>query len=186
MSLKIVILSDGLPCKVRQLGLFELDNVGREVLGVYKYTLLLATGQIVEDEYDIRALTYTPTAPDIPIEEINPNSPEHYQLKEFETYQCALAWEKQRIESYQGYCLDVTQYILEHCLNPEDRQRVITPEDWETVYQASLVPELTMEVLSQVLANVFQGFLRWASDPGRPFNYLKRRGQISSPALVGS
>ena len=71
-----IVLSDGLPCEVRRLGLFELDGKGRDVLGVYRYTLLLATGQIVEDEYDIRALDYVPTPPDMPASEVQPQSPE--------------------------------------------------------------------------------------------------------------
>lgn len=184
--LHTVVLSDGEPCRVRQLGLFEIDGVGRQIVGPYRYSLLLATGAIVEDEYDLRALDEIPEPPDIPPNEIEAGSVEWYQLQEFSTYQAAMSHEKVRIESYQGYCQDITQYILERCLDPEDRQRVLTSDDWLVVYQAALCPELTMEVLSQVLADVFQGFVQWASHFRSPFAYARRWRQNGSLALVGS
>lgn len=155
----MIILSDNLPCKVRQLGLFELDGKGREVLGIYRYSLLLATGQIVEDEYDIRALDYTPTPPDKPANEIAPQSSEWYQLQDFETYRAALAHEKLRIESYEGYLNDIAQYILDNCLSEEDRRRIIEVDDWNKITQAALVPYLTEEGLRECLAQTFQGHL---------------------------
>jgi hypothetical protein len=157
--LKTVILSDGLECKVRQLGLFELDGKGREVLGIFRYTLLLASGQFAEDEYDVRALTYTPTRPDIPIEDIKSNSPEWYQLQDFDTYTAALAHEKLRLESYEGFVNDITAYILTHCLSDEDRNRIISSEDWNAVYLAALVPELTIEGVADTLESTFQGYI---------------------------
>ena len=155
----IVKLSDGLECKVRQLGLFELDGKGRDVLGVYRYTLLLASGQFTEDEYDVRALTYTPTRPDVPIEQIVPNSPEWYQLQDFDTYTAALVHEKLRIESYEGYVNDIAQYILTHCLSPDDANRIVTADDWDKVSLAAIVPELTLEEVATCLANTFQGII---------------------------
>lgn len=164
---KTVILSDNLPCKIRPLGLFELDGKGREVLGVYRYSLLLATGQVVEDEYDIRALTYTPTPPDRPANEIEPNSPDWYQLQDFETYRAALAHEKLRIESYEGFVNDITAYILANCVAAADRERIVTPEDWDAVQLAALVPQLTEEGIAQTLRETFQGVIQEYGDFGR-------------------
>lgn len=181
-----VTLSDGLPCRVRQLGLFELNGKGREVLGVYRYSLLLATGQITEDEYDIRALDEIPQAPSKPAEEIKAGSAEWYELNEYETYLAAISHEKRRIESYHGYVEDITAYILANCISPEDSSRVVTIEDWEAVYQAALVPELTMEGLRQCLANTFQSFLWWAGDTRRAFRHLRRRRADSGYSSVGA
>lgn len=153
----IVTLSDGQPCNVRQLGLFELDGKGREVLGVYRYQLLLATGQIVEDTYDIRALTYTPSRPNIPLDQIKPGSTEWKQLEDYETYLAALAHEQLRIESYEGYVNDIALYILSTCI--DDKNRIVTPEDWSKVYQAAIVPQLNEEGLAECLAQTFQGYL---------------------------
>lgn len=186
MSLKIVTLSDGNSCKVRQLGLFELDNVGREVLGPYKYSLLLATGQVVEDTYDIRALTYTPTKPDMAVEEIKPGMPEYDQLLDYETYLAALAHEQKRIESYEGYVNDVAQYILHNCLSPEDRNRIVEPGDWDAVYQAALVPQLTEVGVAACLRDTFQGFIWEYGDTRRADVVSQGEVQIVGDSAMGT
>lgn len=186
MAFKSITLSDNQPCKVRQLGLFELDGKGREVLGPYRYTMLSATGGIIEDTYDLRALDEIPQPPDRPLEEIKQGTDEHFALLEYDTYQAALAHEKVRIESYHGYAADITGYILANCLEEADRQRVVSEDDWQAVYHAALIPELTMEVIAQTLGDVFQGFLRWAGHPGRAFDYGRRERQSSRLAPVGA
>lgn len=184
--LKSVVLSDGEPCRVRQLGLFELDGKGREILGPYKYSMLLITGVVVEDTYDLRSLDEEPEPPSMPPDKIEAGSVEWYQLQEFTTYQAAISHEKTRAESYQDYCLDIAQYILQYCLNPEDRHRVVTEDDWQAVYQAVLCPELTMEGVTACLRDVFYGYLQWASHSRSPFAYARRWRQDGSLALVGS
>ncbi len=181
----IVTLSDGQPCKVRRLGLFELDGVGREVLGVFKYSLLLATGIITEDEYDLRALTYTPTKPDKPANEIEQGSPEWFQLQDYDTYLAALSWEKERIESYEGHINDVTTYILEHCLSPDDRNRIVEPEDWDAIQTAALVPQLTMEGVAACLRNTFYGLIWEYGDTGRAANVSEGKEQDGGAESVG-
>lgn len=156
---KTIILSDGRACRVRQLGLFELDDVGQEILGPYRYSILLATGQIVEDEYNIHALTSAPVAPAKPANEIEQGSQEWYDLKEYETYLAALAHEKLRIESYEQHLNDIAVYILNNCVEIEDRSRIVEAEDWDKVHLAALVPQLTEEGLAQCLRQTFQGQL---------------------------
>lgn len=181
----IVTLSDGESCKVRQLALFELDSIGREVLGVYRYSLLLASGQIVEDTYDIRALTYMPTMPDKPASEIEPNSPEWFQLQEFDTYTAALAHEKLRIESYEGYVSDIATYILNNCLSLDDRNRIIEASDWDTVYTAAIVPHLTEEGIAATLRDTFPGFIWEYGDTRCADAISQREGENGSDSLMG-
>jgi hypothetical protein len=50
---KEVTLSDGEPCSVRVLGLFELDAVGPVIPGPYRYQMLTYTGQVYEAEYPL-------------------------------------------------------------------------------------------------------------------------------------
>ncbi len=181
----IVTLSDGESCKVRRLGLFELDGIGSEVLGVYRYSLLLASGQIVEDTYDIRALTYTPTMPDKPANEIEPNSPEWFQLQEFDTYTAALAHEKLRIESYEEYVGDIATYILNNCLSPDDRNRIIEASDWDAVYTVAIVPHLTEEGIAATLRDTFQGFIWEYGSTGRADAIGKREGENGGDSFMG-
>jgi len=107
-------------------------------------------------------------------------SEEWYQLEEYETYLAALAHEKRRVESYHLYVEDVVTYILNNCISPEDRERIVTEDDWEKVYHAALVPELTMGVISATLRDTFQSFLWWSGDIGRNFEHLRgqRTGSI--------
>lgn len=174
-----VILSDGLPCEVRRLGLFELDSKGREILGPYVYTMLSATGQFIEDEYVL------PTHPDdIPKPPGNPNTPEgQEQLRAYETYLAALAHEKKRIESYEGWVSDIAHYILDNCLSLEDRNR-IQEDDWPLVRMAAVVPELTEEGIAQTLRDTFQGFIWQPPDFGRAIDVSEgQREGMGYPAM---
>lgn len=183
---KTITLSDGQVCRVRQLGLFELDGVGQEILGPYRYTVLLATGQVMEDEYDVRALTFTPEPPGKPAAEIVQGSTEWQQLREYETYLAALAHEKLRIESYEQYINDISAYILAHCVAEADRNRIVTGEDWDRVHLAALVPQLTEEGLAQCLRQTFQGQLWQVGDIGRADFVGAGQGKPGGAAVVGS
>lgn len=155
--LKEIILSDGKPCEVRTLGLFELDGKAPEVLGAYRYSLILATGQVVEDEYNIYAWETPPKKPETPVEEIKQGTQEWDELTEYETYQAALAHEKRRLKSHEVRTETIATYILEHCLSDDDRVRIVEPEDWRKVYDAALVPQITEEAIAQCLRDTFQG-----------------------------
>lgn len=149
-----ITLSDGLPIEVRQLGLFELDNQGREIIPPYRYTMLSATGQFIEDEY-----VFPQTREDIPKKPDKAETPEELdQLRDYETYLAALAHEKLRMESYEGYAGDIAAYILANCII--EPNRIVTIEDWQAIYKAALVPQLTEEGLADCLANTFQGYIQ--------------------------
>lgn len=154
---KTTILSDSQPCRVRVLGLFELSDVAPEILGPYRYSMLLATGDIVEDEYHFPPKP--PAEPAIPVEDCEPNSYEYSQWQEYNTYQAAIAHEKKRTESYEDYLRSVAAYIFNNCIDDDDQTRVIKPDDWQRVQQAALVPQLSEEVIAQTLRDTFQGFI---------------------------
>lgn len=181
---KTVILADGQPCRVRQLGLFELDGKGRDILGPYRYTMLSAVGVFLEDEYVLPTDSADiPVRPDKPVNELTPEEQE--ELRAYETYLAALAHEKKRIESYEGFVGDVAEYVLYNCLSPEDRNRIIEPEDWDAIYSAALVPQLTLEGLAGCLADTFPGFIQGYGDSGRDANVGGWQGQDSSIEAVG-
>lgn len=161
---KTVTLSDGDTCRVRVLGLFELDGKCREIPGPYRYSLLLATGQVVEDEFDIRAFDEPPRPPNMPIEDIKPGTWEWDQLQQAETYRAALAYEKVRLEAYEGYINDIAAYILQNCLDESDRRRIVEPDDWRKIQEAALVPQLTEAALTETLARTFSGLIWQVGD----------------------
>ena len=152
---KTVILSDGEPCKIRCLGLFELDDKAPDILGPYRYTMLLATGQTVEDEYVL-----PPTPPEKPdTDKPEPGSFEYSQLLEYETYQAAIAHEKLRLESAEEHTRQIATYLMTTCLAEVDQIRIITDQDYRKVKQAAIVPQLTEEVLADTLRQTFQGII---------------------------
>lgn len=186
MAFKTITLSDELPCRVRQLGLFEIDGKGREVLGPYKYTMLSATGQFIEDEYVMpQDQADIPIKPDVPKERVQPGTPEWDEMAAWETYQAALAWEAQRIESYEGFVGDICHYILNNCLTSEDRNRLTGPGDWDAVYSAAIVPQLTPEGVAACLRDTFYGNIQGSGDFRRDDAGSGRQRQSSSLEVVG-
>lgn len=183
---KTVTLSDNQPCQVRQLGLFELDGVGRELISPYKYQLLMATGQILEDEYDLRAFDTPPKPPDGEPSKIESGSYEWYNLQEFETYQKAIAHEKTRLESYEGHLLDISHYIIKNCISADDRERIVTADDYKTVYQAAIVPLLTEEVITDILRDTFQSIIWWQANFGIAYYWFKRARQVMGNPVMGT
>lgn len=155
----VVPLSGNHLILVRKLGLFELDNKGNDILPPYRYQILMATGQILEDEYNLDAIKEPPKPPDIPAEDIEPNSWEFAQLREYETYLAAIAHEKERIKSYEARIESVAKYILDHCVSKDDQQYIVEVQDWQLVYQAALTPGLTEEDIADTLRNTFQGVI---------------------------
>jgi hypothetical protein len=167
---KEVTLSDGQPVQVRVLGLFELDTVGPEIPGPYRYQVLTWTGRVYEIEY---------TPPDEPpekpdAEEPEPRSLEWHQLQDYETYQAWLAHEADRVRAIEQWLENCAHYVLERCLEQEDRERIIEPEDYHAVHEAALVPRLRKEDIAQALAQTFRADFDgtpvldalWRTEPG--------------------
>jgi len=149
---KEVTLSDGQPCRVRCLGLFELDAVGPDIPGPYRYQILTYTGQVFEAEYPL-----PDTPPDKPDDEQpEPNSVEWRQLQDYETYLCALAHEEARTRAVEDWLNNCATYILERCLDEADRARLVDPDDYQAVYAAAAVPRLKLEDIGAALRATFR------------------------------
>jgi len=156
---KEIVLSDGESCRVRCLGLFELDAVGPEIPGPYRYSILTYTGQVYEAEYPLT--DEPPEKPDE--EEPEQGSIAWRQLQDYETYLCALAHEKTRARAVEDWLDNCAGYMLAHCLDEADHERLVEPEDYEAVYSAVAVPRLRMDDIEAALAQVFR-----AEFGGRP------------------
>ena len=157
---KEVFLSDGGPCQVRVLGLFELEQVGPEIPGPYTYDILTVTGVIYRVEYDLtRNLQRPPQKPaETPPDELEPASPQWAAWNEWDHFQAAIAHERARFDAIEIYLANVAVYITEHCLEPTDRIRLVEPEDYRAVYAAALVPKLTLDDIEQALKSYRASF----------------------------
>ena len=157
MAVEDPILSDGEPCRVRRLGIFDLDGVGPEVAGPYTYTWKMANGEVVESAYDISKITVPPAHPGVPEDQIQSNTPQYFALLEHQTYKAALIHERVRVESIVDYVKDVSRFIMERCLvDPADRSRIVTQEDWMLIYHAVVIPQITIEHVAEVFQRTFK------------------------------
>ena len=156
----IVTLSDGDPCEVRTLGIFELDSVRREFLGPFTFMMKVLGGTEKEVEYDISKYEELdrpkPTPPDVPEHELKENTEEWFQLRDTQLYQAAERHGVLRVESVSDYCDDVIDYILLNCLTPEDVHRIVTDEDWKTVYYVAMIPQISEAMIIDVLRDTYQ------------------------------
>jgi hypothetical protein len=174
---KEVALSDGLPCPVRVLGLFELDAIGPDIPGPYRYSILTYSGQVYEAEYPLPERP--PEKPALseaegPEGEPAPGTVEWKQQQEYDTYLCAVAHEETRAQAVEAWLNNVAAYVLARCLDEPDRARLVEPEDYQSVYAAALVPRLRMEDIETALRQTFRaefggmGVLEalWKLEPG--------------------
>lgn len=147
-----VTLSDGQPCGVRQLGIYELDALPRPRLGMFTYTIELKGGP-QEAEFDISAYDEPPSPPEIPEHAVKERSEPWYQWQEYHMYQAALLHRKRQLQAAGDHAAAVKDYILAECIAPEDRRRVMNAADWRAIRAAALTEELTMELLAAALHN---------------------------------
>lgn len=155
MATTEITLSDGKPCQVRRLGIFDMDGVGPELAGPFAYTMTLANGEEIQDYYDPSQYSNPPQPPEFD-GEIVEHSPAWWQLLEWETYKAAIAHEvNERTPSTINYVMEVSAYIVDQVLDREDRKRIVTEEDWVKVVEAALVPPITREVLAEAFRKHF-------------------------------
>jgi hypothetical protein len=184
MVYKTVTLSDGLPCRVRQLGLYELDRIKTQPLGPYTYTILTVTGQVIEDTYDLSLLNEPPVMP--ATDNPQPGTYEWKQLQEYETYLAAIAYESKRLDGYAKYEQECKDYIIANCLSSDDGLRIVEPSDWHKIYMAALVPQVTEEGIAQMLRDTFQGFIWEVGSVRRLDSYFSRYGAYLVCQTVGN
>jgi hypothetical protein len=155
-----VLLSDGDPCEVRTLGIFELDSIKRDFLGPFTFTIKVLGGGEKEAELDISKYEELgrpiPTPPDIPEHELKENTEQWYQFRDWQLYQSALHHGALRLESISVYCDSVADYILQNCVSVIDGRRIVTDEDWKVVYTAAMVPQITEPMIIQILRDTYQ------------------------------
>lgn len=143
--------SDNDPISVKKLGLYELDNVTPPAIsGPFTYRREIA-GNVLDIEYDMSRYQEPPIPPDVPEHEVKEGSEAWYDWREYHFYHAALLHERKRLDATAEYLDRIAHYVLENCVKPEDRYRIVTEEDWRSVYSAALVPQVTQELLEETL-----------------------------------
>lgn len=148
---KTVILSDNLPCDVRVLSLYALDHIGPHDIGDFSYRIKTLLGDVLDQIYPLAARLENPPP------EPKPDTDDTWALTEWERYQAALAHNQKRHELDEERALNQAHEIITRCVGPADRDRIVTLDDYDTVYLAAVPEEVTGEALADVLANFFPG-----------------------------
>jgi len=153
------LLSDGGPIKVRRLKFLELEEQCPYLdLGPYIHTYMVE-GHPQQVAYGLQDFGETPERPDTPYEMAQPGSMEEALWGQYNLYRAILTHEHKRSQSRQDYLVETSRYILDNCIEPADRERIVTPEDFKLVYRLALCPEIVEEDIVAVLAQVFQSEL---------------------------
>ena len=160
MHYTTVELLDSQPCKVLRLSVFGLDGVGPDIPGPFRYQYKIGAGgeheQLVDDVYDTSARSTPPRHPGIPRDQIVQESPEWWQMLEFETYKAAVAYEViARLPASIELVRAISAFIASYCLHPDDRDRVFSDEDWIRIYRAAVVPAVTQGLIAQAFKDNF-------------------------------
>lgn len=153
----MVVLSDGETFEVRALGLFELDDISPELLGPFTYPMTVF-GKTFDAEYDISRYEKLgipiPEKPNKSESEIIENTADWDDLMDWKLYEAAKLHEKRRKDAIENYYQVIKNYILNHaCL--DDTNRIKTVEDWDKVYSAALIPQLTIELIAKTLESTY-------------------------------
>lgn len=159
-----IILSDGQPCVVRQLGLFDLDGAGPELPGPFTYKYTLLNGREIEEVYPLENITIPPVPPDVPQEGLVEGTPNWHAMIEWQTYKAAVAYERNvRHPAISDYVLAMSSFIVHQAVGLDDVPRIQTVEDWDAIYRAAVVPQITVELLAQTFIDTFSA--QFAGEP---------------------
>lgn len=151
-----VTFADGYTSSVRPLGIFELDQIDRPSGRPFTYTMQFVDGETAEVELDPDDWDDPPEKPDTPRDEIEEESADWYALRDWQRFEAARSYRNQQFHGTLQFLEDVTAYVLEQSLDAEAIPHVQTSEDWEKVYRAALVPQLTKDLLAQTLRQTYE------------------------------
>lgn len=157
------ILSDGQPVEVRRLRFLELeDEVPYLDPGLYIHTYMVE-GHPQRVAYGFEDYAEIPERPKTPFAEAQPDSYETALWDQYHLYRAVLTHEHKRSALREQYLVDCARYILANCIKSADRERIVAPGDYDSVYRLALCPEVTEEDIIACLATTFQGYVEGQS-----------------------
>lgn len=181
-------LSDDGPILVRRLYFLELDEkVPFQDIGPYIYTYIIDGGKEQHVAYGLEHFQVVPGEPNTPFEKATGPETEEFALwAQYNLYQAILLHEDRRHQARESHLVDIAKYILSTCISKEDWLRVVTPEDFGTVYRQALCPEVGEEDIIAVLADTFQGYLEGTIFVEQLSKSTTLRRQLQSITAMGS
>ncbi len=152
---QVIYLTDGNECRVKRLGIFELDQIKPAISGPFTYKMKTLTGQEYDVEFDLASYPAPPVKPDIPEGGLVENTGPWFEYLDWQRYQAAESYQQQKKRSLEAYYREVISYILKHCVQEADVLRIVGEEDWRRIYEAALVPQLSLDDLRKALEHTY-------------------------------
>lgn len=153
LTITIVPLTDGESVEVRRLGMFELDDIPRDIKP-YTVPILFSNGVIYEQTYDYSQVREKPFTP---FEEAEERTQVWYDWLSHLRYQDALTHRRRNNEAYADYCERVKDYILAYCVTGDVLVSSLSHEDWQAILHAALCPHVTLEEVRAAVSVTFPG-----------------------------
>jgi hypothetical protein len=85
-----------------------------------------------------------------------PGTVPYYYYYEWSLYWAAVYKDRANKEDAKRYCREVADYIMQTCISADDKERIVTPDDYRQLWQCALVPQLTLEDLAMSLEYTFR------------------------------
>ncbi len=147
----VILPSDQKPIDVLVLPLYSLDDIGPHDIGDFTFNARNLHGDIIPQLYPLAdRLENPPPKP-------KPDEDDTWVLTEWERFQGALAHNQKRHELDEERTLNKARELINKCIKPEDRDRLITLTDYDTVYEMAMPEEVAGGSIAQILREFFQG-----------------------------
>jgi len=169
--IKQVILSDGQPIEVLVLPLYSLEDIGPKDIGDFSYKIRTLLGEVYDVIYPLAARLENPPP------EPKKDEDDTWVLTEWERYQGALAHNEKRNKLREERTINQAGELIRRCVKPEDRDRIVTTEDEDTIYETCMPEEVTGRSLKDVLDNFFPGQIRGQGNLRRAERIQAIRGE---------
>ena len=86
---QVIYLTDGNECRVKRLGIFELDQIKPAISEPFTYKMKTLTGQEYDVEFDLASYPAPPVKPDIPEGGLVENTGPWFEYLDWQRYQAA-------------------------------------------------------------------------------------------------
>ncbi len=150
-----VILSDGKPCQVRILGLFETRDIPVDWDEPFTYEVMTYTGRRHTVVFPFHEYKAPPEKPSTPRYEAMDGTKAWHDWREYDLYQAALAHFQEMDRRVRVYLQRMTDKILRECIPAEDVKRITTLLDLDRVREAAMTRPITKDILKDVLKGQF-------------------------------
>ncbi len=144
-----ILPSDQKPIEVLVIPLYALENIGPHDIGDFTYKVRTLLGETFEQIYPLASRLENPPP------EPKPDEDDTWILTERERYQGALAHNQKRHELDEERTLNKARELINRCIKPEDRDRLITLADYDAAYEACMPEEVAGGSIAQILREFF-------------------------------